>query len=237
MSTAEIAETPAPPNIRRNVMLLAVCQALFMCVTTMAIATTPLAGYALLGVDKTLATLPLVLYHAGIMITTIPASLLMARIGRRAGFSIGALISIVSGMISTAAIFQQDFVWLCVGAILMGSSGAFAWYYRFAAADASDEAYRPKAISLVMAGGVLAGFLGPQTAKYAVDWFNPVTFAGVYVMVIVYSALAFLVIQGLRIPNLTAAERKAGGRPMREIMRQPIFIVAIISGPFAICVG
>ncbi len=232
MSTAEIAETPAPPNIRRNVMLLAVCQALFMCVTTMAIATTPLAGYALLGVDKTLATLPLVLYHAGIMITTIPASLLMARIGRRAGFSIGALISIVSGMISTAAIFQQDFVWLCVGAILMGSSGAFAWYYRFAAADASDEAYRPKAISLVMAGGVLAGFLGPQTAKYAVDWFNPVTFAGVYVMVIVYSALAFLVIQGLRIPNLTAAERKAGGRPMREIMRQPIFIVAIISSMF-----
>jgi MFS family permease len=213
-------------------MLLAVCQALFMCVTTMAIATTPLAGYALLGVDKTLATLPLVLYHAGIMITTIPASLLMARIGRRAGFSIGALISIVSGMISTAAIFQQDFVWLCVGAILMGSSGAFAWYYRFAAADASDEAYRPKAISLVMAGGVLAGFLGPQTAKYAVDWFNPVTFAGVYVMVIVYSALAFLVIQGLRIPNLTAAERKAGGRPMREIMRQPIFIVAIISSMF-----
>jgi predicted MFS family arabinose efflux permease len=166
------------------------------------------------------------------MITTIPASLLMARIGRRAGFSIGALISIVSGMISTAAIFQQDFVWLCVGAILMGSSGAFAWYYRFAAADASDEAYRPKAISLVMAGGVLAGFLGPQTAKYAVDWFNPVTFAGVYVMVIVYSALAFLVIQGLRIPNLTAAERKAGGRPMREIMRQPIFIVAIISSMF-----
>ncbi len=232
MSTAEMSEPPATTNIRRNVMLLAICQALFMGVTTMAIATTPLVGHALLGVDKSLATLPLVLYHAGIMIMTIPASLLMARIGRRAGFSIGALMSIVSGLISTAAVFQQDFVWLCVGAMLMGSSGAFAWYYRFAAADAADEAYRPKAISLVMAGGVLAGFFGPQTAKYAVDWFNPVTFAGVYVMVVVYSALAFVVIQALRIPKLSAEERRAGGRPMREIMRQPAFVVAIVSSMF-----
>ena len=220
------------PGVRKNVAILAVCQALFMCITTMAIATTPLAGYALLGVDKTFATLPLVLYHAGIMIATIPASLLMARIGRRAGFSIGTLISVASGIISTAAIFQQDFFWLCVGAILMGASGGFAWYYRFAAADAADEAYRPKAISLVMAGGVLAGLLGPQTAKYAVDWFSPVMFAGVYVMVIVYSAIAFMAIQGVRIPRLTLEERQAGGRPLREIARQPTFVVAIVSSMF-----
>lgn len=232
MATQVDSLSAGQPNVRKNVALLAICQALFMCVTTMAIATTPLAGHALLGVDKTLATLPLVLYHAGIMITTIPASLLMARIGRRAGFSIGALVSIVSGIISTAAIFQQDFFWLCVGAILMGSSGAFAWYYRFAAADAADEAYRPKAISLVMAGGVIAGLLGPQTAKYAVDWFAPITFAGVYVMVMVYSALAFVAIQGLRIPSLTVEERKAGGRTLLEIARQPTFIVAIISSMF-----
>ncbi len=232
MTTAEAGEISASTRVRQNVLLLAACQALFMCVTTMAIAATPLAGHALLGVDKTLATLPLVLYHAGIMITTIPASLLMARIGRRAGFSVGALLSVVSGLISTAAIFQQDFFWLCVGATLMGSSGAFAWYYRFAAADAADEAFRPKAISLVMAGGVVAGFLGPQTAKYALDWFAPMTFAGIYVMVVVYSAVAFLFVQGLRIPKLSAEELKSGGRPMREIIRQPSYVVAIVSSMF-----
>ncbi|MGI9408622.1 MAG: MFS transporter, partial [Hyphomicrobiaceae bacterium] len=204
----------------------------FMCVTTMAIATTPLAGYALLGVDKTFATLPLVLYHVGIMVTTIPASLLMARIGRRAGFSLGALISIASGLVSTAAIFQQSFLWLSIGSFFMGASAAFAWYYRFAAADAADEAYRPKAISLVMAGGVVAGLLGPQTAKYAVDWLEPVMFAGVYVMVAVYSMLAFVAVQGLRIPGLTVEERNAGGRPLLQIARQPTYIVAIISSMF-----
>ena len=217
---------------KRNVFLLAVSQALFMCVTTMAIATTPLAGHALLGVDKTFATLPLVVYHAGIMITTFPASLLMARFGRRVGFSLGTLIGILSGIVSTAAIFQQSFLWLCIGSALMGASASFAWYYRFAAADAAEPAYRPKAISLVMAGGVIAGLAGPQTAKYAIDWFSPVTFAGIYVMVIAYSAVAFVVLQALRIPRLTVEERKSGGRPLSQIARQPAFVVAIISSMF-----
>ena len=92
-------------EVRLNVGLLAVCQALFMCVTTMAIATTPLAGHALLGVDKTLATLPLVLNHVGIMTMTIPASLLMARIGRRWGFTVGALLAMSSGAVSLIAIY------------------------------------------------------------------------------------------------------------------------------------
>ena len=97
----------------------------------------------------------------------------------------------------------------------MGASAAFAWYYRFAAADAADEAYRPKAISLVMAGGVVAGLLGPQTAKYAVDWLEPVMFAGVYVMVVaLFAMVAFITVQALRIPGLSAEERSAGGRPL-----------------------
>ncbi|MEO1609996.1 MAG: MFS transporter [Pseudomonadota bacterium] len=223
------SETQAPAHVYRNVVLLGICQALFMCVTTMAIATTPLAGHALLGVDKTLATLPLMLYHAAIMAMTIPASLLMARVGRRGGFSLGAVLSILSGFLSAAAIFQQNFLWLCAGTALMGSSAAFSWYYRFAAADAANEAFRPKAISLVMTGGVLAGFLGPQTAKYAVDWFAPVMFAGVFAMVVVYAALSLLFIQGLRIPRLTRQERESGGRPMHIIVRQPAYIAAVAS--------
>ena len=216
----------------RNVTLLALSQGFFMSVQSMAIATTPLAGHALLGVDKTLATLPLFLNHAGVMLTTVPASLLMAWIGRRGGFSVGAMCGVISGLISVFAIYMQSFALLCLGSLFQGMAAAFAWYFRFAAADATEPALRPKAISLVMLGGVIAGFLGPQTAKWAVHWLDPLIFAGVYVMVAVFSAAVLLLVQGLRIPTLSAAEKAEGGRPMSEIVRQPAYIVALTSSMF-----
>lgn len=216
----------------RNVALLAICQGFFMSVQSMAIATTPLAGYALLGVDKSLATFPLFLNHAGVMLTTIPASFLMAWIGRRGGFSVGALCGVAAGVISVVAIYLQSFFLLCVGSLFQGMAAAFAWYFRFAAADATEPALRPKAISLVLLGGVIAGFLGPQTAKWTVHWLDPLVFAGVYVMVAVFSASVLLLVQGIRIPMLTAAEKAEGGRPMSEIVRQPAYIVALTSSMF-----
>jgi len=216
----------------RNVALLAISQGFFMCVQSMAIATTPLAGYALLGVDKTLATFPLFLNHAGVMLTTVPASFLMAWIGRRGGFTVGALCGVTSGLISVIAIYLQSFSLLCLGSLFQGMAAAFAWYFRFAAADATEPALRPKAISLVMLGGVIAGFLGPQTAKWAVNWLDPLVFAGVYVMVAVFSALVLLLVQGIRIPPLSAAEKAEGGRPMSVIVRQPAYIVALASSMF-----
>ncbi len=214
---------------RRNVFLLAICQGIFMSLQSMAAATTPLAAYMLLGVDKTMATFPIFLMQLGIMLTTIPASLLMARVGRRAGFTVGALSGLVSGGVSVAAIYTRSFELLCLGAMLQGAAAAFAWYFRFAAADVATPAYRAKAISLVMAGGVVAGLLGPQTAKWTVDWLTPFTFAGIYVMVSVYSLLVMGVVQALRIPRLSAAEKAEGGRPLGEIVRQPTYIVALIS--------
>jgi predicted MFS family arabinose efflux permease len=104
---------------------------------------------------------------------------------------------------------------------------AFFWYFRLAAADASEPAFRANAISLVMAGGVLAGFLGPQAAKWAVDWLAPVTFAGIYLAMAGFSLAVMLLVQLLRIPGLTQAERSAGGRPMGQIARQPAYRVAL----------
>lgn len=221
---------------RTNILLLAGGQAFFMCVQTIAIATTPLAGYAMLGTDKSLATVPLVLAHVGIMLVTIPASFLMAWIGRRAGFSVGALIGITSGAVSFYAVFDQNFLLLCLGSLLQGMSAAFAWYFRFAAADGASENMKAKAISLVMAGGVVAGFLGPQTAKYAVDWFAPVTFAGIYLMISVYALGVLILMQGLRIPRPALSSLTGGGRPMREIMRQPKYVVALMSSVFGYAV-
>jgi MFS family permease len=228
------AETSLP--VYRNVSLLAVAQGLFMSVQGMGIATSPLAGHALLGPDKSLATLPIFLNHAGIMLTTIPASLLMARIGRRAGFSIGALLGIAFGLLAAFAVWRQDFWLLCAATLLQGASAAFAWYYRFAAADAAPPRFKPKAISLVMAGGVIAGFLGPQVAKYTVHWFDPVTFMGVYVAVALVGLASLVLVQGLRIPKLSAEQRAHGGRPLAQIARQPAYRVAVISSMFGYAV-
>ncbi len=222
---------------RRNIGLLALAQALFHCTQTMAIATTPLAAHAMLGVDKTMATVPIFLAHFGLMLTTLPASLLMGRMGRRLGFTLGAMAGIIGAGVSFQAIWQQSFPLLCIGALLQGVSAAFAWHYRFAATDAAgDAASRARAISYVMAGGVLAGLIGPQTAKWAVGWFHPVMFAGVYVMTGLFCLGMLLLVQFVRIPAGAVADYGRGGRPMGEIIRQPAFQTAVIASMFGYAV-
>ncbi len=225
------ATTPAPSSHLRNVPLLAVAQALFMSTQAMGIVTTPLAALAMLD-QKSLATVPIFLNHAGIMLTTIPASLLMGRIGRRAGFTIGAVLAILFGAMASLAVWTQRFDLLCIAALLQGASAAFAWYYRFAAADVSPVALKPRSISYVMAGGIAAGLIGPELAKLTVDWFAPVTFLGVYLAISLVGAASLVLLQALRIPGLTSAERAADGRPLSKIMRQPIYITALISSMF-----
>ena len=229
------ASTPAR-STRLNVAILATAQVLFQCTQSMSIATTPLAAYAMLGTDKTLATVPVFMSNFGLMLVTLPAALLMGRVGRKAGFSLGALLGIIGGLTSFSAIYLQHFGLLCLGALLQGSSGAFAWHYRFAAADMATVEFRPKALSLVMAGGVVAGLLGPQTAKWAVDLFNPMMFAGVYAVLAVFSLGMMLMVQLVDIPFTPTAESGRGGRPMREIARQPRFIAAVLSSMFGYAV-
>lgn len=228
-----MSASKAGEGYNRNVAVLAVGQALFMSTQAMGIATTPLAAHALLPPDaKYLATLPIFLNHAGIMLTTIPASLLMGRIGRRAGFSLGAILAVMFGLVAAVAIYIASFELLCVAALLQGSAAAFAWYYRFAAADASPDAFKPKAISYVMAGGIAAGLIGPQLAKWTVDWFAPITFMGVYVAIAMIAMVSLELQQWLRIAPLSAADRAQGGRPMWQIVRQPAYITAIVASMF-----
>jgi MFS family permease len=214
---------------RRNVNVLAVCQGLFQTVQALGFSATSLAGHALLGPDKSLATVPIFMVHFGILCSTLPASFLMQAFGRRAGFSLGAVLGISCGIISAIAIYQHSFWLLCVGTFLQGVAAAFAWYYRFAAADAADASYKAKAVSYVMAGGVIAGFVGPQLAKWTVDLIPPYTFLGIYLSMSAIGILSLVLVQGLRIPPLTAAQKAAGGRPIKEIASQPTFIVALLA--------
>jgi MFS family permease len=230
--------TLASPDtrMRRNVAILAMAQVLFQCTQVMSIATTPLAGLAMLSQGSPYATVPIFLANLAIMLVTLPAALLMGRLGRRAGFTVGAIFGILGGAVSFSAIYAQSFTLLCAGALLQGSSAAFAWHYRFAAADMASTAFRAKAISLVMAGGVVAAFLGPQTAKWAVTLFDPLLFAGVYLMLAAFSLGMLLLVQLVDIPHAVTTHGGRGGRPMSVIMRQPKFITAVLSSMFGYAV-
>lgn len=213
---------------RANVALLAFCQALSMTGLNILVTTSSLVGYSLLE-DKAFATLPMTLQVTGTMLSTIPASLLMARIGRRAGFTVGALIGFAGAMLAAVAIFRSSFPLFCCGTALLGSYAGFAIFYRFAAADTASEAFRPKAVSLVMAGGIAAAIFGPEIAKWSRNLFEPVLFAGCYLMIAALCLTAVALLQFVRIPRPPRVAFGAG-RPLGEIVRRRGFVVAVLCG-------
>jgi MFS family permease len=218
-------------SVRRNVFLLASCQALFMTSTSAIISTAPIVGGILLVDDKSLATLPLALQFVAMALTTIPASLYMGRFGRKVGFITGASIGACGGALGAYAIMQGDFVLFCIASLLTGSFNGFCHYFRFAAADVSTDAFRSKAISYVLAGSIVAALLGPTLARNTADLMSA-QFAGVYLALIVVYLLVACIVSFIDIPRPTAEQRKAGGRPLSKITRQPKFIIAVCAATF-----
>ncbi len=147
-----------------------------------------------------------------------PASLLMARIGRRAGFSIGACFGIVGTSVATLAVFQGSFWLFCLGTALNGVHNGFAMFYRFAAVDGAGKEWHGKAISYVLAGGVLAALVGPELAKHTKDLFAPVIFAGSFASLILVALTSLTVLQFIRIPKPSEAERREVQRPLSVIV-------------------
>ncbi len=212
----------------RSVYLLAVCQALMMIATSMLITTSALVCYSL-SEDKSLATLPLSLQFLGLMLTSIPASMIMGKWGRKSGFILGSLFGITGATICFFAIFEKQFWFFALGSFLIGIFNGFGTYYRFAAVDVVDESNRPKAISYVMAGGVIAAFIGPNLANLGSGLFLEV-FAGGYLFIILSYFLVFLVLNFIQLPHVKQNKFTETGRPISQIARQPTFIVAVICG-------
>ena len=198
-------------NAKRNVLILAACQTLYMSGTSLMITTSPLIG-SMLAPDKGMATVPLALHHAGVMAATIPASHLMRAIGRRNGFMLATFFGMAGASIAGMAIMEAWFWVFCLGVFIIGWFNGFAVFYRFAAADASAPEFRPKAISWVLTGGLFAAILGPELAKHTVDLLSPILYAGSYFSLIGLYVLNLLLVSRVRIPPLTAAE-KATSRP------------------------
>lgn len=212
-----------------NVLLLALCQSLAQTGTSILVTTASLVGYSLAS-DKALATVPVSMQVLGTMVATIPASLLMARIGRRGGFTVGTVLGAVGAATATLAIFRSSLLLFCLGTGLLGLYNGFALFYRFAAADTATPQFRPKAISLVLAGGVIAAVFGPEMAKWSRAMFSPVLFAGCYVAICGLCLAAMMLVQFIRIPRPPAVNLSSGGRPIGQIMRQPAFIAAALGG-------
>jgi MFS family permease len=212
-------------HMRRNVTLLATCQALMLTASTLIVATTALVGL-LLAENKALATLPFGLQWIGTVSSTLPAAMLMRRVGRRAGLMVGVLLGTGGGMLCTYAIFAQSFVLFCVGATLFGVFHAFGQQYRFAAADAASSAFRARAVSLVLAGGVVAAFAGPNLARVTRDLFAPSIFAGSYAATIALLIVSLVLLSFIRISPPSGPARPAGGPRFFDLVTQRRFLVA-----------
>ncbi len=209
--------------------VLAASEALFMTGATMLVILSGLVGFAL-AEDKALATLPFSAVMIGNALTMVPASLVMERIGRRPGFILGALVGVFGAVVAAAGIFVSDFALFVLGSLIIGVYAGFAQYYRFAAADVASPEFKGTAISLVIAGGVVAALAGPELAKWSNGLLAPNRFLGSYLVVAGLGLAAAAVLLLLDIPKLRKEEIREPGRPLQRIMRQPVFLVSVLVG-------
>ncbi|QYK50420.1 MAG: MFS transporter [Anaerolineales bacterium] len=216
----------------RNVFVLALLQAIGMCGGSIVVLLTGIIGEGIAPAPQ-LATLPNSLGVVSTALFSIPAALLMRRIGRKAGFMLSLLVALAGAALAALAVSRGDFILLCAAVFLMGQHSAFVLQYRFAATESVPAALSGRAVSLVLVGGILAGILGPEIAKRAQDAL-PVLYAGSF------AALAGLYVLGLLLVLLyrntsahadeDAADAQQPERPLGEIARQPSYQVAVLAG-------
>ena len=213
-------------TMHRQVLILAAAQALFQVVSIMVMTIGALAGSQIAS-SPTWATLPIATMFLGTAVMVFPASLWMVRVGRRVGFLYGSLLGVAGGLVAALGISQASLPMLAFGTFLVGAYQAFAQFYRFAASEVADAAFRPRAMSLVMAGGVVAALAGPTLARLGGPIQQP-EYLGSFLILAVVSLLATGVLLGLHMPaDEPAHSERAAGRPWRQIVAQPTYRVAL----------
>jgi MFS family permease len=211
--------------MHRQVLLLSSAQALFQTASVLVMTVGGLAGSQITP-EPQLATAPIASMFLGTALTTVPASLWMARAGRRTGFIAGAALGVLGGLVAAFGIFVGSLLLLCLGTLLIGAYQGFAQFYRFAATEVSDGAFRPKAVSLVLAGGVVAAILGPALGRLGGPLLVP-EYTGSFLLLAAISLIAAGLLRGLRVPTPPVADVTDAGRPLMEIVRQPTYLVAL----------
>ncbi|MBI6944611.1 MFS transporter [Pseudomonas putida] len=213
-------------RMHRQVFLLACAQALFQTVSVAVMTVGGLAG-TLIADRADLGTVPIASMFMGTAVAMFPASSWMARRGRRAGFLLGALLGVLGSLIAAYGVWKASLAVMAVGTFLIGSYQSFAQFYRFAASEVADDAFRPKAISLVLAGGVIAAILGPTVGRIGGPLL-PTLYVGSFLILAVVSATAAVVLLSLRMPNVQADHADPRlGRHWWKVVSQPVYLVAL----------
>ena len=213
---------------RRNVVALAACQALLVMNNATMISIGTLAADTL-ATNKMLVTIPATAYIIGGGLTTMPISMFMKRRGRRAGFLVGCLFGMIGGALAAAAMLAHNFWMLGLAAMVSGIYTGSGGFYRFAAADRLSLNVRSKAISLVLAGGIIGGVFGPEGSKLTKGLLET-QFAGTFLSLVGLAAVAMIILWRLDLPRPSHEEQHGSTRPLSAIMRQPVFIVAALGG-------
>ncbi|MBP8286043.1 MAG: MFS transporter [Rhodoferax sp.] len=214
--------------MNRHLWFLAVCQGLFLTNNVTFIAINGLVGFELAPLGW-MATLPVMAYVVGGAVSTALVAKTQHRFGRKASFQLGLLVAIGSALLCAYAAVSRNFWLLCIATLVAGYYNANGNLYRFAAAELAASGYREKAVSLVMAGGLLGAVLGPNLAAQT-RTMTAVPFVGAYLALGGVALLSMAVLHFIRFPPLPAKQASAEGRPLRQIMRQPVFIVAAVTG-------
>ncbi|MCV0396370.1 MAG: MFS transporter [Rhizobiaceae bacterium] len=226
--TVSISEREA----KRTALIFASTQAIVGSAAPVAISIGGLAGYYLLDADKSLATAPVTGFNIGVALGAIPAAWILRRIGQRYGFMTGTGVTAVGGLVATAGLFAGSFWLFALGLALLGAGNAFVQQFRFAAADNAPPAMKARAISFVLAGGVVTAILGPQIVIFTRELFAPVMFAGSFASVIILAAVGAVILSFLRTNRAIVMD--AGGtaavpaRPLLSVVTQPYFVVALM---------
>jgi len=212
----------------RDIFLLACCQALLLANGAGLISLNGLVGFEL-AADKSFATLGVTTYVLGSAVAALPMALWMGRVGRRRGFMTGALINVLGCIVGILALRFHSFALFCLATAVIGVYNAIGLQYRFAAVEVSAPADKARAISLVLAGGIVGGFVGPEAAKWSRDLFAT-PFLGTFVVLAGLALVALAVQSRVDVPLPSRDERAGGGRPIAAIATQPVFVVALMTG-------
>lgn len=227
---ALMIETASHPSEKRNAFTLSCLQALGGANPAIVIALGGLAGQQLAS-RPDLATVPVSIYSLGLAFGTIPAAMVMKRLGRRNGYFIGTLLGIAAGLTAAYGIFSHAFLVFCLGTLFSGLYAAYVQSYRFAAADAAPPAFRTRAIAWVMVGGLFGAIIAAQAIILTRDIWPAIPFAASFVAQAGVAALAIPLVMCLRTPPPSPKQQSVhGGRPLSEIARSPRFVIAVLAG-------
>ncbi|CDX11189.1 conserved membrane hypothetical protein [Mesorhizobium sp. ORS 3324] len=230
MTAAAAVVVDAGRGARRTALLLAAAQAIVGSAAPIAISLGALAGQYLLGPDKSLATAPVTGFNLGVALGALPAAAIIRRLGHRGGFMTGTVVTALGGLIATLALFHASFWLFAFGLGVIGVGGAFVQQFRFAAADNAPSEFKARAISFVLAGGIVTAILGPQIVIYTRELLAPVMFAGSFASILVLAAVGAVILSFLHVSRRTGSAPETAAsdaRPLVEIATQPRFVAAL----------